>query len=118
LPQIARALHTTVEYLAGHTDDPNRASVVVDAVSPTHVLLPVELPTVPVLARMFEGLLRAMPAEADLSEQATLLAKWLPIGLSQLRDLLPVSSQQMAPAEPAVEKELAEALATPDRLPT
>lgn len=50
------------------------------------------LPPEAALARMFEALLVAMDRSAPLDEQARLLAQRLPIGLSQLRDLLPASA--------------------------
>ena len=117
LPAIARSLRTTVDYLVGDVDDPDEGAPppppVPVAPAVLHVMLPVALPSERALARMFEGLLRVMPPGADLAEQARLLAKRLPIGLSQLRDLLPES----AATEPERERELAEALATPDPSP-
>ena len=56
----------------------------------------VALPPERALARMFEGLLRAMDRAAPLDEQALLLAQRLPIGLSQLQDLLPA---EVTPAD-------------------
>jgi hypothetical protein len=65
----------------------------------------VALPPERALARMFEALLRMMPEDADLDERALLLARRLPVGLSQLRDLMPVgtavASAAPAPAEDA-----------------
>lgn len=72
------------------------------------------LPPEPALARMFEGLLEileALPNRPNLEERARLLAQWLPIGLSQLRDLIPA---EQAAAAPGIRKELVEALATDD----
>ncbi|MCC2978886.1 helix-turn-helix domain-containing protein [Sphingomonas sp. IC4-52] len=62
---------------------------------PKTALIPsqIELPPEHALARMFEGLLRVMDLDAPLDEQALLLAQRLPIGLAQLRDLLPASAQ-------------------------
>ncbi|RSV15177.1 XRE family transcriptional regulator [Sphingomonas sp. ABOLF] len=53
------------------------------------VSLPDLLPGEEALAQMFEALLMAMDRSAPLDEQARLLARRLPIGLSQLQDLLP-----------------------------
>ena len=52
-------------------------------------MLGVVLPPERALARMFEALLAGMPDGADRDETALLLAQRLPIGLAQLRDLLP-----------------------------
>ena len=89
---IARELQTTVEFLTGATDDPD-AGAPPPTAEPTiqFVTMAVALPPERALARMFEGLLRAMDREAPLDEQARLLAQRLPIGLSQLRDLLPAA---------------------------
>lgn len=54
------------------------------------------LPPERALARMFEGLLRVMDRTLPLTEQGQLLAERLPIGLSQLKDLLPAEG---TPAE-------------------
>jgi transcriptional regulator with XRE-family HTH domain len=50
------------------------------------------LPPERALARMFEGLLMAMDRQLPLDEQGQLLARRLPIGLSQLVDLLPAGT--------------------------
>jgi transcriptional regulator with XRE-family HTH domain len=112
LHTIASELGTTPAYLEAKTDNPDE-----NAPSPPppprvqFVTLQVALPSENALARMFEGLLRSMPDATPLDEQALLLAKRLPIGLSQLRDLLPESVS----ARPEPLREAAEALATPDR---
>lgn len=75
----------------------------------------IELPPEPALARMFEGfleILEGFPDQPALEERARLLAQWLPIGLSQLRDLLPQASSAIVPE---IRRELAEALAIDDR---
>lgn len=51
----------------------------------------VALPPERALAQMFEGLLMAMDRQLPLAEQGKLLAQRLPIGLSQLTDLLPAA---------------------------
>lgn len=65
------------------------------AAQPTHApsyrefTLPVLFPPEYALTRMFEALLAMVDPAAPAEEQARLLARTLPIGLSQLRDLLP-----------------------------
>lgn len=114
---IARELATTPAYLSGEIDDPSVSAQQPAPSAPLvhHVMLAVALPSEHALARMFEGMLEIIeeyPERPDLEETARLLAHWLPTGLSQLRDLLPVP--QAAPA-PEIRRELAEALATSDR---
>lgn len=53
------------------------------------VMLGVVLPPEHALTEMFAALLAGLPAKATLDERAQLLARRLPIGLSQARDLLP-----------------------------
>ena len=104
LHRIARELRTTPEYLSGETEDPDAGAPPPPA-QPTvqFVTMQVALPPEPALARMFEALLRMMPPDATLDERAQLLARRLPIGLSQLRDLLPIgpaiAMPTAAPAE-------------------
>lgn len=110
LHKIARALGTTPAFLEGETDDPSEnAPPPLAAPRYQALTLQVLLPSEAALARMFEGILRAMPEGAPLDAQALLLAKRLPIGLSQLRDLLP--DQVPADRRPARPPE---AHATPD----
>lgn len=93
LHRIARELGTTPAYLTGETDDPHEGAPPVSPAPPYQaVMLQVLLPGEAALARMFEGLLRAMDREAPMDEQALLLAQRLPIGLAQLRDLLPTQA--------------------------
>lgn len=54
--------------------------------------LPVLFPPEYALTRMFEALLAMVDPAAPTEDQARLLARTLPIGLSQLRDLLPPST--------------------------
>lgn len=111
LPEIADALGISLAWLRG-ADVPRptvRAASSVGQSTTAPILLQVLLPPERALARMFEGLLRVMPPEMPLAEQALLLAQRLPIGLSALRDLLPES---VVPA-PEAEREPAEALSTP-----
>lgn len=102
---IARELQTTPAYLSGETDDPT-SELPPPPPPPLRIMMEVVLPPEQALARMFEGLLRMMPDDATLDERAQLLARRLPIGLSQLRDLLPPASPApqttaQAPATPA-----------------
>lgn len=110
LHKIARELQTTAAYLEGETDDPSENAPPPPAAPRYQALtLQVLLPSEAALARMFEGILRVMPEGASLDAQALLLAKRLPIGLSQLRDLLP--DQAPADRRPAQPPEVH---ATPD----
>lgn len=92
---IARELRTTPDYLSGETDDPDLNAPPPAPPGPQIVMMGVVLPPERALARMFEALLAGLPPEADRDEQALLLAQRLPIGLAQLRDLLP---EQVTPA--------------------
>lgn len=101
LHKIARELRTTPAYLAGEIDDPDEGAPPPPAVQPVHfVTMQVALPPERALARMFEGLLRVMDRNAPLDEQALLLAQRLPIGLAQLRDLLPATAQLVDATQP------------------
>lgn len=99
LHKIARELRTTPSYLSGEIDDPEE-NAPPPAPTPTvqFVTMQVALPPQPALARMFEALLRMMPDGASIDERAQLLASRLPIGLSQLRDLLPTGPVIATPA--------------------
>lgn len=77
LPQIARALQTTVDYLAGQTDDPERAYADEPSVS-SAVFLAVTLPSEDALAEGFEALLLASE-DMQRAELARELAKRLPL---------------------------------------
>ena len=89
---IARELGTTPAYLTGEIDDPDAGAPPPQPARPARIMLEVGLPPENALAKMFEALLRMMPDDADLDERALLLARRLPIGLSQLRDLIPAGS--------------------------
>ncbi len=97
---IARELGTTPAYLAGEIDDPDVGAPPPPPPRPARIMLEVVLPPENALAKMFEALLRMMPDDADLDERALLLARRLPIGLSQLRDLIPAGSA-VGTSEPA-----------------
>lgn len=70
--------------------------------------LPVLFPPEYALTRMFEALLAMVDPAAPTEEQALLLAKNLPVGLSQLRDLLPPVSLDREDASSVRPKTLAE----------
>ena len=95
--KIARALNTSAEYLVGETEDAE-TSAPASGSAVQFVTMQVAWPEERALARMFEGLLRSMDLTAPVDEQALLLAKRLPIGLSQLRDLLPDAGPADRPA--------------------
>lgn len=113
---LAAALKTSPAYLTGEIDDPDADApqTSVDVTPARPIMMPVMLPSERALSHMFRTMLRLLkqlPDEPDDDERARLLAQWLPIGLSQLRDLLP---EDASPARRATERELAEALATDD----
>lgn len=89
LPRIAHYLNASLPWLLGETDDPEADQLAPTAPVVHFVTMQVALPSERALARMFEGLLRSMDLSAPVDAQALLLAKRLPIGLSQLCDLLP-----------------------------
>lgn len=86
---IARELRTTPAYLSGETDDPDLDAPPPLPRRPISVMLSVNLPSERALERMFLALLSGIDPKASRDEQARLLARRLPIGLSQLRDVLP-----------------------------
>jgi transcriptional regulator with XRE-family HTH domain len=108
--QIARELGTTPSYLLGETHDPDLNAVPAPPPAPPVIMLSVNLPPERALARMFQALLAGIDPNATRDEQALLLAQRLPIGLSQLRDLLPDSVTVPPRRERA---DVDEALATP-----
>ncbi|QCB44296.1 XRE family transcriptional regulator [Sphingomonas sp. PAMC26645] len=89
LPRIAHYLGSSLPWLLGETNDPGLDQPAPTAPAVHFVTMQVALPSERALTRMFEGLLRSMDLSAPVDVQAQLLAKRLPIGLSQLRDLLP-----------------------------
>jgi hypothetical protein len=105
LVRIATALHTSVAYLTGEIDDPDAGASMPPPPGPIVVTMGVVLPPERALARMFEALLAGIDRKAPVDEQALLLAQRLPIGLSQLRDLLPDGVSP--PREPAAALEAA-----------
>lgn len=90
IDRLATILDTTPAYLTGETDDPVANATPKPPAQPYQaVTMQVLLPAEDALARMFVALLSMVNPAAPTEEQARLLARNLPIGLSQLRDLLP-----------------------------
>lgn len=115
LPRIASVLGVSVDYLLGQVGELD-GTVDPPAPDPLRIVsLSVVLPSERALAGMFDNLLELidqLPGDVDRHERARLLARWLPTGLSQLKDLLPEAAAPL----PEPRKELAEALAIPDRV--
>lgn len=91
LPDIARRLAVSEDYLRGLTDDPDENA---PPPSPPAVLtarLEVTLGSEEALTLMFEGLLAGLDPKASRASHARLLARKLPIALTSLRDLRTVS---------------------------
>jgi transcriptional regulator with XRE-family HTH domain len=108
--KIARALRTSTAFLEGVIEDPDEGAQLPPPPAVQLVTMQVALPPERALARMFEALLDPLDLSAPKDELAGTLARWLPIGLSQLRDLLPADPR---PAQIGPGRELAEAGATP-----
>ena len=89
LHKIARELRTTPEYLIGEIDDPASDAPLPVPPAPQLVMMAVALPSEAALARMFEGLLLPLDLTRPKDEIAQLLARRLPTGFAQLRDLAP-----------------------------
>lgn len=109
---IARALETTPAYLTGETDDPDEGAIPRQPEPPARIMMEVILPPEPALAQMFEALLSGIDRRAPMAEQALLLARRLPIGLSQLQDLRPGATR--AQGRRQAREATAADLATPD----
>lgn len=91
---LARAVRTTPEYLTGVVDDPDDNAPPAPPERPYQaIMMQVLLPAEDALVRMFEALLAMVDPAAPPEEQARSLARNLPVGLSQLRDLLPMPVQ-------------------------
>lgn len=93
LPEIAEVLGVSLRWLAGEDvpKDPLTPPPPRVAPSPQIVMMGVTMPPERALVRMFEGLLAGIDPDVPRDELALLLGQRLPIGLSQLRDLLPDS---------------------------
>lgn len=98
---IARELATTPGYLTGEIDDPSIDAPPPPPAAHVRIMMEVNLPPEEALALMFEGLLEGIDAEASQAERALLLARRLPIGLSQLRDLRPATARAARSPEPS-----------------
>lgn len=110
LPRIALHLGVSLSWLLGQTSEPNANLPTPEPAPINFVTMQVALPSEAALARMFLGMLKTSRSSKTEDELALLLAKRLPIALSQLRDLLPAS------APPNLDPtERPEALATPHR---
>jgi transcriptional regulator with XRE-family HTH domain len=89
LPRIAHHLGVSLSWLLGETTDQAVTLTTPAAPSINLVTMQVALPSEAALTRMFLGMLKTSRSAKTEDEQAQLLAKRLPIALSQLRDLLP-----------------------------
>jgi len=110
LPRIANHLGVSLPWLLGETANPDTSRPMSAAPTFNFVTMQVALPSEAALARMFLGMLKTSRSAKSEDEQALLLAKRLPIALSQLRDLLPETA---APDQDQAERSVA--LAMPDR---
>jgi transcriptional regulator with XRE-family HTH domain len=91
LPEIADLYGVSVRWLRGE-NVPKKGGgerPLLSSPTPPDLFLKVSLPPEEALTQMFEALLSGLDRNAPLSEQARLLAKRLPIGLSQLQELRP-----------------------------
>lgn len=98
LPEIAEYLDVSLPWLRGE-DVPRDRHVPEGASFPPRVrtvMMEVTLPSEAALARMFEGLLRPLDRTMPVGELAQVLARRLPIGFAQLRDLLPEHSTDVS----------------------
>lgn len=91
LPDIAEELGVSLRWLRGDDvgPDPTVPRPPKPAQAQQSVTMQVLLPSEAALARMFEGLLLPLDLTAPKAEIAQLLARRLPTGFAQLRDLLP-----------------------------
>ncbi|WP_312488154.1 helix-turn-helix domain-containing protein [Sphingomonas sp.] len=98
--RIARELQTTPAYLTGETDDPDEnAPPPPPQPAVTAIMMPMVLPPVAALKRMFDGMLTLVDQDATPDEQALQLAEMLPTALSRVRDLHFGSPAQLVPIE-------------------
>ena len=112
LPDIADVLGVSVRWLTGEDVPRDPLVPVAPRAEPAIqvVMMGVAMPPERALARMFEALLAGIDPQIPRAEQALLLAKRLPIGLSHLRDLLPES---VKPTPAPSQEDVDEARATP-----
>lgn len=99
LHKIARALATTVDYLTGETNDPDENAPPPANPGVTAIMMPMVLPPVAALKRMFDGMLTLVDQDATPDEQALQLAEMLPTALSRVRDLHFGSPARLVPIE-------------------
>lgn len=99
LPEIADTLRVSLRWLRGEDVPRDPTTPIPPRPVPTHqfVTMQVALPSEAALTRMFEGLLLTLDQTLPPAELARMLARRLPIGLAQLRDLAPESFQDGAP---------------------
>ncbi|MGR6329236.1 helix-turn-helix domain-containing protein [Sphingomonas sp. XXL09] len=108
---IARELRTTPAYLTGEIDDADEGAPPPVPPRPPRIMLEVVLPSEDLLAAMFEGVLLGIDRELPLDAQARLLARSLPIAMSQIQCARPVPAPPV-PEIRADAREAVEALAT------
>ncbi|MGO1304566.1 MAG: helix-turn-helix domain-containing protein [Sphingomonas parapaucimobilis] len=115
LPDIARRLGVTEDYLRGFSDDPGTDAPPPPPPAVITARLEVTLGSEDALALMFEGLLAGLDRDAPRASQARLLAQKLPIALSSLRDLRVVTElrRDRAEASPEADERLATASPAP-----
>ncbi|MBD8548027.1 helix-turn-helix domain-containing protein [Sphingomonas sp. CFBP 8760] len=102
LHRIARELRTTPAYLTGEIDDPEEdAPPPPPAPTVQMVMMPVALPSEEALARMFEGLLEALPG-LEGPELARELATLLPTALGSVRGPLIEVRSETDDAQPVL----------------
>lgn len=99
LHKIARALGTTAEYLTGETEDPDENAPPPPPAEVTAIMMPMVLPPIAALKRMFDGMLTLVDQDATRDEQALQLAEMLPTALSRVRDLHFGSPARLVPIE-------------------
>lgn len=118
LPDIADVLGVSLRWLVGEDVPRDPTAPMPPRPQPPMavVTMAVLLPPTRALARMFEALLEGIDDQATQAERALLLAERLPIGLSQLRDLLPESANPVWPIQ--AQEDAAEVRATLDHEPT
>jgi len=111
LPRIANYLGVSLPWLLGEAADHDTARPTPAAPTFNFVTMQVALPSEAALARMFLGMLKTSRSAKSEDEQALLLAKRLPIALSQLRDLLPATA---GPDRDSAERSVALAMPDPE----
>ncbi|QXT36866.1 helix-turn-helix domain-containing protein [Sphingomonas sanguinis] len=113
LPDIARRLGVTEDYLRGLSDDPGASAPLPALPVILSARLEVTLGSEEALTQMFEGLLAGLDRDAPRASQARLLARKLPIALSSLRDLRSVSEMPSDPPSALSEADADLAIANP-----